>query len=66
MTTKLAGDKEISRELSVVVQDSGGRELVIRVRGDGVMFLRGKGLKREVMWSLPALYDKGIKEGRCV
>jgi len=34
------------------------------VRGDGIMFLRAKGLKRQVMWKLDALYEKGIKEGR--
>lgn len=66
MSTKLAGDKDITRELGVVVQDSGGRPLIVTVRGDGVMYLRAKGLQRQVMWSLPALYDKGIKEGRSV
>jgi hypothetical protein len=66
MTTKLAGDKALTRELAVVVQDAGARELVITLRGDGVIFLRAKGLQRQVMWSLPALYDKGVKEGRSV
>jgi hypothetical protein len=66
MTTKLAGDKALTRELAVVVQDAGARELVITLRGDGVIFLRAKGLQRQVMWSLPALYDKGVKEGRSI
>lgn len=64
MTTKLASDKDVARELDVVVHDGGPRNLVVTVRGDGVMFLRAKGLQRQVMWKLEALYDKGIKEGR--
>jgi hypothetical protein len=64
MATKLNGGKEIVRELAIVVQDAGARELIVRVRGDGIMFLRAKGLKRQVMWKLDALYEKGIKEGR--
>jgi len=56
--------KEIVRELAIVVQDAGARELIVTVRGDGIMFLRAKGLKRQVMWKLDALYEKGIKEGR--
>jgi len=64
MATKLAANKDIMRELEVVVQDSGPRELIVTVRGDGVMFLRAKGLQRQVMWKLEALYDKGVKEGR--
>lgn len=64
MATKLNGGKEIVRELAIVVQDAGARELIVTVRGDGIMFLRAKGLKRQVMWKLDALYEKGIKEGR--
>ena len=64
MATKLAANKDIMRELEAVVQDSGPRELIVTVRGDGVMFLRAKGLQRQVMWKLEALYDKGVKEGR--
>lgn len=64
MATKLNGGKEIVRELAIVVQDAGARELIVTVRGDGIMFLRAKGLKRQVMWKLNALYEKGIKEGR--
>lgn len=67
MTTLLNAGKELSRELpGVVVQDSGGRSLVVTIRGDGVMFLRAKGLQRQVMWKLDALYEKGIKEGRSI
>ena len=66
MATKLGGGKEIVRELALVVQDAGARELIVTVRGDGVMFLRAKGLKRQVMWKLNALYEKGIKEGRSI
>jgi len=64
MTTKLAAGKDIVRELNVVVQDKGARNLIVTVRSDGVMFLRAKGLQRQVMWKLDALYEKGIKEGR--
>lgn len=64
MTTKLSAGKDIARELEVVVQDGGPRQLIVTVRGDGVMFLRAKGLQRQVMWKLEALYDKGVKEGR--
>ena len=64
MTTKLDGGKEVVRELSITVQDAGARELIVTVRGDGVMYLRAKGLQRQVMWKLNALYEKGIKEGR--
>jgi len=66
MATKLNGGKEIVRELAIVVQDAGARELIVTVRGDGIMFLRAKGLKRQVMWKLDALYEKGIKEGRSI
>jgi hypothetical protein len=65
MATKLNGSKEVVRELeSVVVHDGGPRSLIVTVRSDGVMFLRAKGLTRQVMWKLEALYEKGIKEGR--
>jgi len=66
MATKLDGGKEVVRELSITVQDAGARELVVTVRGDGVMYLRAKGLQRQVMWKLEALYEKGIKEGRSI
>jgi len=66
MTTKLSAGKDIARELDVVVQDNGPRNLVVTVRSDGVMFLRAKGLQRQVMWKLDALYEKGIKEGRSI
>ena len=66
MATKLNGGKEIVRELAIVVQDAGARELIVTVRGDGIMYLRAKGLKRQVMWKLNALYEKGIKEGRSI
>lgn len=66
MTTKLAANKDVTRELGVVVQDGGPRNLIVTVRSDGVMFLRAKGLQRQVMWKLEALYDKGVKEGRSV
>jgi len=64
MATKLAGGKEIVRELASTVQDAGPRELIVTLRSDGVLFLRAKGLSRQVMWKLDALYEKGIKEGR--
>lgn len=66
MATKLDGGKEVVRELAVTVQDAGARELVVTVRGDGVMYIRAKGLQRQVMWKLEALYEKGIKEGRSI
>ncbi len=64
MATKLAAGKEVSREVDVVVQDNGPRSLVVTLRSDGVLFIRAKGLQRQVMWKLDALYEKGIKEGR--
>lgn len=64
MTTKLAAGKEVSREVDVVVQDNGPRSLVVTLRSDGVLFIRAKGLQRQVMWKIDALYEKGIKEGR--
>jgi intracellular sulfur oxidation DsrE/DsrF family protein len=64
--TKLNGGKEVVRELSIMVQDAGARELIVTVRGDGVMYLRAKGMSRQVMWKLEALYEKGIKEGRSI
>jgi intracellular sulfur oxidation DsrE/DsrF family protein len=66
MATKLDGCKEIVRELAVIVRDAGARELIVTVRGDGVMFLRAKGMQRQVMWKLDALYEKAIKEGRSI
>jgi hypothetical protein len=54
------------RELAITVQDVGARELIVTVRGDGVMYLRAKGMSRQVMWKLEALYEKGIKEGRSI
>lgn len=63
MTTKMT-KKDVARELDVLVQDGGPRNLVVTLRADGVLFLRAKGLSRQVMWRLDALYDKGIKEGR--
>ena len=66
MITKLNGGKEVVRELSIMVQDAGARELIVTVRGDGVMYLRAKGMSRQVMWKLEALYEKGIKEGRSI
>jgi hypothetical protein len=65
MTTKLT-KKDVARELDVLVQDGGPRNLVVTLRADGVLFLRAKGLSRQVMWRLDALYDKGVKEGRSV
>jgi intracellular sulfur oxidation DsrE/DsrF family protein len=64
--TKLDGGKEVVRELAITVQDAGARELIVTVRGDGVMYLRAKGMSRQVMWKLEALYEKGIKEGRSI
>jgi intracellular sulfur oxidation DsrE/DsrF family protein len=64
--TKLNGGKEVVRELAIMVQDAGARELIVTVRGDGVMYLRAKGMSRQVMWKLEALYEKGIKEGRSI
>lgn len=64
MTTKLAAGKDVVRELNVVVQDGGARNLIVTVRSDGVLYIRAKGLQRQVMWKLDALYEKGIKEGR--
>jgi intracellular sulfur oxidation DsrE/DsrF family protein len=64
--TKLNGGKEVVRELAITVQDAGARELIVTVRGDGVMYLRAKGMSRQVMWKLEALYEKGIKEGRSI
>jgi len=66
MATKLNGGKEVVRELGVIVQDAGARELIVTVRSDGVMYLRAKGLQRQVMWKLDALYEKGIKDGRSI
>lgn len=66
MTTKLQEGKEITRELAVTVQDAGRRELIVTVRGDGVMYLRAKNMQRRVMWRLDTLYEKGIKEGRSI
>lgn len=66
MATKLDGGKEVVRELAVTVQDAGARELIVTVRGDGVMYIRAKGLQRQVMWKLEALYEKGVKEGRSI
>lgn len=66
MATKLNGGKEVVRELAITVQDAGARELIVTVRGDGVVYLRAKGLQRQVMWKLNALYEKGIKEGRSI
>ena len=66
MITKLDGGKEVVRELAITVQDAGARELIVTVRGDGVMYLRAKGMSRQVMWKLEALYEKGIKEGRSI
>ena len=66
MITKLNGGKEVVRELAITVQDAGARELIVTVRGDGVMYLRAKGMSRQVMWKLEALYEKGIKEGRSI
>lgn len=66
MITKLNGGKEVVRELAITVQDVGARELIVTVRGDGVMYLRAKGMSRQVMWKLEALYEKGIKEGRSI
>jgi hypothetical protein len=65
MTTKMT-KKDVARELDVLVQDGGPRNLVVTLRADGVLFLRAKGLSRQVMWRLDALYDKGVKEGRSV
>jgi len=65
MTTKLT-KKDVARELDVLVPDGGPRNLVVTLRADGVLFLRAKGLSRQVMWRLDALYDKGVKEGRSV
>lgn len=64
MATKLKPDAILVRELETVLQDAGGRAMVVSVRGDGWLSIRAKGLKREVMWKLDALYEKGIKEGR--
>jgi len=66
MATKLNGGKEVVRELAITVQDAGARPLIVTVRGDGVLYLRAKGLQRQVMWKLEALYEKGIKEGRSI
>jgi len=66
MTTKLAAGKDVVRELNVVVQDGGARNLIVTVRSDGVLYIRAKGLQRQVMWKLDALYEKGIKEGRSI
>jgi len=63
--TKLKPGKGITRELeTVIVHDGGPRCLTVLIRSDGVMYLRAKGLNRQVMWKLDALYEKGIKEGR--
>lgn len=66
MATKLVVGKVVERELDVPVQDSGQRNLVVTIGWDGVMYLRAKGLQRQVMWKLDALYDKGVKEGRSI
>lgn len=66
MATKLAVGKVVERELDVLVHDNGQRNLVVTVGWDGVMYIRAKGLQRQVMWKLDALYDKGVKEGRVI
>jgi len=66
VATRLDGDKQVVRELAAVVQDAGARALVVTIRGDGVMYIRAKGLARHVMWKIDALYEKGVKEGRSV
>ena len=63
MITKLDGGKEVVRELAITVQDVGARELIVTVRGDGVMYLRAKGMRRHVVWKLEALYEKVLKRG---
>lgn len=63
--TKLKPGKDVARELeTVIVHDGGPRCLTVLIRSDGVMYLRAKGLRRQVMWKLDALYEKGVKEGR--
>lgn len=64
--TRLAEGKSVIRDLAIKVQDSGGRELTVTLRGDGWMYLRAKGLRHQVAWKVDALYDMGIKQGRLV
>lgn len=42
----------------------GARAIVITIDGDGTIHLRAKGMHHTVMWNAPALYERGIREGR--
>jgi len=64
MATKLEEGKSVSRELYRHVHDSGKRNLLVTLRGDGFLEIRAKGLETFVVWSAEALYEKGVKEGR--
>jgi len=64
MTTKLAADKDVVREIAMTVMDKGTRPLIFTLRGDGYVELRAKGMQRVVVWSAAALYERGVREGR--
>ena len=64
MATRLEEKKSVSRELYKHVHDSGKRNLIVTIRGDGFLEFRAKGLETFVLWGAEALYEKGIKEGR--
>jgi hypothetical protein len=64
VATKLPPGKEITREIDATVMSKGARNIVITVDGDGNIHLRAKGMHHIVVWSAPALYERGIREGR--
>jgi len=64
MTTKLQGSKKVAREVDMTVMDKGTRNLVISMNGEGYITLRAKGMRRAVVWSAAALYERGVREGR--
>lgn len=62
--TKLASDKELTRELTCTTMDKGARQLNITVRGDGDIKIRAKGMRHYIVWDVAYLYIRGIREGR--
>ena len=64
MPTKIKPTKSLTRELDVIVYDSGPRKLMVTIRSDGTLLLHGKRMRHGVMWQLDALFEKGVKEGR--
>ena len=64
MPTKMKSTRNLTRELDVIVYDSGPRKLMVTIRPDGTLLLHGKRMRHGVMWQLDALFEKGVKEGR--